>query len=186
MEAQLFTKKEGLRTAYVLVGCHSCDACGQPLVYRGFCFATWSDARSVDLTLLCHNCLGRRPPTLPRQRQHYFGVLITERVPRGAVPYFFKPPEYSPGAISSFDAAMPNAKTVADSTGARVVDRTRLAGRPHATISPDALVGAHDLALLESMDAPLAPDDLDALLKFHASAPPALSAEERRLLEGDR
>lgn len=186
MDAQIFTKREGSRVAYVLVGRHFCDACGERLVYRGFCFATWSDSRNVDFSLLCHNCLGQRPPILPRQRQHYFGVLITEHVPRGAVPYFFKPPVYAPGALSSFDAALPNAKTVADSTGARVVDRTRIAGRPDATISPDALVGAPDHKLLYEMDRPVSIREVETLLDFHANAPTALSEEERRLLEGER
>lgn len=183
MQSQIYAKREGARTNYYLVGRHVCDHCGQPLQYRGFCFATWKDARSLDIVLLCHNCLGQKPPVLPRWRQHYFSVLITEVIPRGAAPYFFKPPEYAPGALSSFDAASPTAKTVSDSTGARVIDRTKLSGRASATIDPSAQIGAPDMDLIEEQDRALDEDEGLAFLDELQKAEPVLSAEERKLLE---
>lgn len=144
-------------TTIVHVGYLSCMNCGFLLRDYAVVYNVWRSRADMEIVELCQNCAAderHRPVVGPKARTSFFICAIHEEIPAGAVPHIFVCPEFSDGKISSFDAARSNRGIDSEAFGARVIDRTRLSGRPEATLE-GARVGADVHDLLEHKDAAL-------------------------------
>jgi len=97
----------------------------------GFHVRLWG--RKHNDLLFCHGCLGSLPEQLPSQPvQELRSIIISENVPKNAILVTPRRPELQNGRLTVFDAA--DNKLL---PSVRVVDKTRLSGRPEASLLGD-------------------------------------------------
>lgn len=151
---------------YYLTDKNTCDRCEEQLDYIALVFFSWKSWDSCEQSILCQRCMKHKPGSIPGRRENYFTayVIDAELLPEGVVPFIPKAPDYVPGHIASFDFAE------------RVIDKTRVAGRPGSSWE-GATIGANMTLLIDEKDSTV--EDVDKfLLELTESDSPLLLGDE--------
>lgn len=131
-------KLEGERVNYYAMSA-KCDACGAEIDRCAFVFVRYFH-NTPRITTLCHTHLSQRPPVMPSNCSErcasYDMTVHIGAVPKGARQFLFLPVELHAGKVSVFEAARNPRSVESDATGAKIVDRTRLAIKDEAILLP--------------------------------------------------
>lgn len=169
--APLFHKKNSDETTIFYLGEPWCEVCRVKLDKIGFFVSNWNK-RNTFHKIMCSRCSTEAETSEVYRSQERRPVRVVDRLPRGVVPFVIQHHGFSSRRdMSVFDAATRNID------GEEVIDRTRLSGRPEATLFPDMQVGK-DVRMIEEerqFGKDANPEDVFA---FHLNAAPALPGKE--------
>jgi len=175
------------RKRYFIITPVICEVCKRELDpgMVAFLLVDWNPLKPQEM-VFCQSCLREEnvPPNFHMQERKVCLVLEEPGLlPPGSFPVRIVYPGLSDckGGLSLFQAASQRVAPVE-----KVVDRTRLAGRPEITFSPEMQIGVVDRALLDHLDRPLETVEGLVLLDRLASAKPVIEEREKKLLEDDR
>lgn len=169
---KLWLLDNGNKKFWFYLGPPDCEACDNK-VMSGFYFANWNE-NDFRHGFVCEKCT-EEWQKMNLGSQEYKPVLVCDEVPPSSLPVNVTHHGWSHGRYTdTFSAALKS------SDGETIMDKTKLSGRPEATIE-GAIIGRNP----EEISYQPPERDFDALMEFHKQAPPALEEDEKKELEGD-